>query len=380
MAKEGNAAADRPGRNPGGDGAIRAHLFVGSPRNIDILLRALLLDLHPASPPSHTCLVMKQVLSAIALLGSCIAASVVQAADSAYPSRPVRLLVSFAPGGGVDATARIIAPKLSESMGQNWIVDNRTGAAGNIASEIVARANPDGYTVLLALDTQLTANPSLYDLPFSVEKNLQPVVILAISDQIVVVHPGVAARTLKEFIALAKQKPGAFRHGSAGVGSSNHLAAELFKRVTGIDMVHVPYKGAGPALTAILAGEIQVNVSSTASTIGFIKDGRLRALASTGLRRGKALPDLPTVAESGYPGFEAIQWYGLVVSAATPKNIVARIHKDSLKALQNADVRAAMERLGLEQDPTTPEELRARIKKETAQWSAIIKDAGIRVQ
>src|SRR6185436_16536855 len=175
------------------------------------------------------------ITNTVALLGLCIAAGLAHAADFAYPSRPVRLLVSFAPGGGVDATARIIAPKLSESMGQNWIVDNRTGAAGNIASEIVARANPDGYTVLLALDTQLTANPSLYDLPFSVERNLQPVVILAISDQIVVVHPGVPAKTLKEFIALAKQKPGALRNGSAGVGSSNHLAAELLKWVTKID-------------------------------------------------------------------------------------------------------------------------------------------------
>lgn len=320
------------------------------------------------------------ITNAIALLGFCIAAGLAQGADSAYPTRPVRLVVPFAPGGGVDATARIIAPKLSESMGQNWVVDNRTGAAGNIASEIVARANPDGQTVLLALDTQLTANPSLYDLPFSVEKDLQPVVILAVSDQIVVVHPGIAAKTLKEFIALAKQKPGALRHGSAGVGSSNHLAAELFKKVTGIDMVHVPYKGAGPASAAILAGEIQMNISSTASTIGFIKAGRLRALASTGPNRGKALPDLPTVAESGYPGFQAIQWYALVVPRATPNSIVARIHKDSLKALQTADVRASMERLGLEQEPTTPEKLVARIKKETATWAAIIKDAGIRVQ
>jgi tripartite-type tricarboxylate transporter receptor subunit TctC len=319
------------------------------------------------------------ITNAIALLGFCIAAGV-QAADSAYPTRPVRLVVPFAPGGGVDATARIIAPKLSESMSQNWVVDNRTGAAGNIASEIVARANPDGQTVLLALDTQLTANPRLYDLPFSVEKDLQPVVILAVSDQIVVVHPGVAAKTLKELIALAKQKPGALRHGSAGVGSSNHLAAELFKKVTGIDMVHVPYKGAGPAIAAILAGEIQMNISSTASTIGFIKAGRVRALASTGLKRGSALPDLPTVAESGYPGFEAIQWYGLVVPGATPKRIVTRIHKDSLKALQTADVRASMERLGLQQELTTPEELVARIKKETATWAAIIKDAGIRLQ
>lgn len=321
-----------------------------------------------------------RITSTIALLGFCIAAGAAPAADSAYPTRPVRLVVPFAPGGGVDATARIVTPKLSEFMGQNWVVDNRTGAAGNIASEIVARANPDGHTVLLALDTQLTANPSLYKLPFDVEKDLQPVVILAVSDQIVVVHPGVPARTLKEFVALAKQKPGALRHGSAGVGSSNHLAAELFKKVTGIDAVHVPYKGAGPAIAAILAGEIQMNVSSTASTIGHIQAGRLRALASTGLKRGKALPDLPTVAESGYPGFEAIQWYGLVVPGATPKDIVARIHKASLKALQNAEVRAAMDRLGLEQEPGTPEDLRVRIKKETMKWGSIIKEAGIRVQ
>jgi len=320
------------------------------------------------------------ITNAIALLGICIAAGVAQAADSAYPTRPVRLVVPFSPGGGVDATARIIAPKLSESMGQHWVVDNRAGAGGNLASEIVARANPDGHTVLLALDTQLTANPILYKLPFSVEKDLKPVVILAVSDQILVVHPSVAAKTLKEFVALAKQKPGAFRHGSGGMASSNHLAAELFKKVAGIDILHVPYKGAGPSIAAILAGDIQMNISSTASTIGFIKSGRLRALASTGAKRGNALPELPTVAESGYPGFEAIQWYALVVPGATPKSIVARIHKDSVKALDNAEVRASMERLGLQQDPSTPQALVARIKKETAKWSAIIRDAGIRLQ
>jgi len=320
------------------------------------------------------------ITNAIALLGICIAAGVAQAADSAYPTRPVRLVVPFSPGGGVDATARIIAPKLSESMGQHWVVDNRAGAGGNLASEIVARAHPDGHTVLLALDTMLTANPILYKLPFSVEKDLKPVVILAVSDQILVVHPSVAAKTLKEFVALAKQKPGAFRHGSGGMASSNHLAAELFKKVAGIDILHVPYKGAGPSIAAILAGDIQMNISSTASTIGFIKAGRLRALASTGAKRGNALPELPTVAESGYPGFEAIQWYALVVPGATPKSIVARIHKDSVKALENAEVRASMERLGLQQDPSTPQALVARIKKETATWSAIIKDAGIRIQ
>lgn len=320
------------------------------------------------------------ITSAIALLGICIAAGVSQAADSAYPTRPVRLVVPFPPGGGVDATARIIGPKLSESMGQHWVVDNRAGAGGNLASEITAHANPDGHTVLLALDTMLTANPILYKMTFSVEKDLKPVVILAVSDQIVVVHPSVAAKTLKEFVALAKQKPGAFRHGSGGMGSSNHLAAEQFKKAAGIDVVHVPYKGAGPSIAAVLSGEIQMNVSSTASTVGFIKAGRLRALASTGAKRGNALPEVPTIAESGYPGFEAIQWYGLVVPGGTPKSIVARIHKDSVKALQTAEVRASMERLGLQQDPSTPVELVARIKKETAKWSAIIKDAGIRLQ
>ncbi len=323
---------------------------------------------------------LSHITNTLAVLGFCIAAGVAQAADSAYPTRPIRLVVPFAPGGGVDATARIIAPKLSGLMGQNWVVDNRTGAGGNVAGEIVARANPDGHTVLLALDTQLTANPSLYDLPFSVEKDLQPVIILAATDQIAVVHPSVAAKTFKEFIALAKQKPGEFRHGSGGVGSSNHLAAELLKKVTGINIVHVPYKGAGPSLAAVLGGEIQMNISSPASTIGFIKSGKLRALARTGSKRDKLLPELPTVAESGYPGFDVIQWYGLVVPGATPKSIVARIRNDSLKALQAADVQAAMERLGLEQELTTLEELVARIKKERAMWAGIIKEAGIRLQ
>jgi tripartite-type tricarboxylate transporter receptor subunit TctC len=184
---------------------------------------------------------------------------------------------------------------------------------------------------------------------------------------------------LKELVALAKQKPGALRHGSGGMASSNHLAAEQFKKAAGIDVVHVPYKGAGPSIAAVLSGEIQMNISSTASTIGFIKAGRLRALASTGPRRG-ALAEVPTIAESGYPGFEALQWYGLVVPGATPKSIVARIHKDSVKALQAADVRASMERLGLQQDPSNPEALAVRVRKETAKWSAIIKEAGIRIQ
>jgi len=316
--------------------------------------------------------------SAVALFGLCITAGAVQAADS-YPNRPIRMVVSFAPGGGVDTSARIYAPKLNDSMGQFWVVDNRAGAAGNIASDIVARANPDGYTVLVALDTQLTANPSLYKLPFSVEKDLQPVVILAVSDQVLVVNDKLPVKTVKDLVALAKQKPGELRHGSAALGSSNHLAAELFKKTTGTNILHVPYKGAGPALAALLSGEIQMNISSTASTIGHIRAGRVRALATTGPKRGKATPDVPAVAET-YPGFEAIQWYALVVPGATPKSIVDRIYKDTVKAMDAPEVQAAMDKLGLSQDRSTPDQLRARIKKETAQWSGIIKEVGIKLQ
>jgi tripartite-type tricarboxylate transporter receptor subunit TctC len=318
---------------------------------------------------------LRRIANVIALAACCFAAGIAQAADS-YPSRPIRFIVPFSPGGGSDAIARIFSPKLSEIMGQNWVVDNRPGAGGNLASELVAHASPDGYTVLLVLDTMLTANPTLYNTSFE----LQPIVILAATDQIVVIHPDVPAKTLKEFVALAKRKPGQLRHGSGGMGSSNHLAAELLKKVTGIDVVHVPYKGAGPSLTALLAGEIQMNVSSTASSIGYIKAGRLRALASTGTRRSKALPDLPTVAESGYPGFQALQWYGLAVPGGTPKGVVERIRNAALEAQKDSNVLAGMARLGFEPEPSTVAGLVARIKKEKAQWAGIIMEAGIKLR
>jgi tripartite-type tricarboxylate transporter receptor subunit TctC len=303
-----------------------------------------------------------------------------QAADSAYPTRPVRMVVGFAAGGGADASARIVAPKLTELTGQNWIIDNRTGAGGNIATEIVVRAAPDGYTVLSALDSQLTANPSLYHLPFDVQKDLQPVIILTVTDQIIVVHPSVPAKTFTEFVNLAKQKPGEFRYGSGGVGSSNHLAGELLKKVVGIDIVHVPYKGAAPSIAAILGGEIQMNISSPASTVGHITAGKLRALARTGIQRRKLLPDLPTVAESGYPGFDAPQWYGLVVPRATPKHIVDSIRAAAIKAINSPEVQATMDKLGFEAEITSQAELIARVKKESATWAAIIKEAGISLQ
>ncbi len=299
-------------------------------------------------------------------------------AEANYPTRPIRVVVATAPGGGLDAVTRILAPRLTDSMGQTWVVDNRSGAGGNLGAEIVARASPDGYTVLTSTSTLLTVNPSLYRMPFSVEKDLQPVTVLGAGEQAVVVHPGVAAKTLAEFIALAKQKPGALNYASAGQGTAIHLGAELLKLRTGIELTQVSYKGGGPAAVAVLGGEVQVMVGTVASTIAFIQAGRLRALASTGAKRSRLMPELPTVAESGYPGFEASLWFGMTLPGATPKAIAQRIHHETVKALRYADVQTAMARQGLEPDPGTPAELAARIRRETVTWADVIKKSGIR--
>lgn len=299
------------------------------------------------------------------------------AADE-YPSHPVRLLVPFAPGGGADALSRIITPKLHDALGQSWVVDNRGGAAGNIAAETVAKAAPDGYTVLMGFNTVLTVNPSLYKLPYSVTKDLQPVTLLATAQYILVVHPSVAASTLKEFIALAKQKPGSLNYASAGVGSPLHLAAELFKKRAGIDMVHLVYKGGGPAAAAVLSGEAQVLFGSVASSVPQVKAGRLKALATTGTKRSKVAPDLPTIAESGFPGFDVSSWYALLVPAKTPPAIVNKIRGAAIKAVELPDVQEAMSRQGLDVETSTPQELAARISAETAMWAGVIKDAGIK--
>ena len=316
----------------------------------------------------------------LALLAISVAAGVAQAAEPAYPTRPIRLVVAAAAGGGLDVVARIVSPKLSDAMGQSWVVDSRAGAGGNLGAEIVARANPDGYTVLISTSTQLTVNPSLYQMSFSVEKDLQPITMLVTAEHTLVVHPGMPARTLKEFVALAKQKPGTFNFASGGVGTSLHLAAELLKKRAGIDIVHVPYKGGGPAAAAVLAGETQVLFGTLASTIAYISAGRLHALATAGVKRSKVLPELPTVAESGYPGFEAGVWYALSVPGATPKRIAERIRNETLKALRHTDVQTALARQGLSPETSTPAELAARIKTETGIWASLIKDARIRAE
>ena len=319
---------------------------------------------------------MKSLFCAVAACMSLSAA----AADDNYPTRPVRLLVPFAPGGGADALSRIITPKMHDALGQAWVVDNRGGAAGNIAAETVAKAAPDGYTALMGFNTVLTVNPSLYKLTYSVTRDLQPVTLLATAQYILVIHPSVAATNLKDFIALAKQKPGSLNYASAGVGSPLHLAAELFKKRAGIDMAHLAYKGGGPAAVAVLAGEAQVLFASVASSVPQIKAGKLKALATTGAKRSKVAPDLPTIAESGFPGFEVSSWYALLVPARTSAAIVNKIRGAAIKAVALPDVQEAMSRQGLDVETSTPQELAARMSAETAMWAGVIKDAGIKAE
>jgi tripartite-type tricarboxylate transporter receptor subunit TctC len=287
-------------------------------------------------------------------------------------------VVPFAAGGGADTLSRIVTPKLSEAMGQQWVVDNRGGAGGNVAAEIVVQAAPDGHTVFMGFNTVLTVNPTLTRLPYSMEKDLQPVTLLATAQYILVLNSGVPASTLKEFIAVAKQKPGGFNYSSGGVGTPLHLAAELFSKQAGVKMVHIAYKGGGPAAAAVLSGEVQVLFGSVASSMPHVKSGRLRAIATTALKRSKVAPDLPTMAELGFPGFNVTSWYAFLVPAKTPAAIVRRLHDEGVRAVALTDVQQAASRQGLEIETSTPQELAQRIKSETAMWAAVIKDAGIK--
>lgn len=300
------------------------------------------------------------------------------AAEPAWPTRPIRLLVPFAPGGGSDALARIVTPRLGDALGQTWVVDNRGGAGGNLAAEMVAKAAPDGHTVFLGFATVLTVNPSLYKLSFSMERDLAPVTLLATAQYILVIHAGVPANTVKEFIALAKARPGGLNFSSGGTGTPLHLAAELFSKRADIRMVHVPYKGGGPAAAALLAGEVQVLFGSIAASMPHVRAGRLKALATTGIKRSSVAPELPTLDESGFPGFDVSTWYALLVPAKTPAFIVTRLRDEAIKTVALPDVQKVMAAQGLEVETSTPQELAARIRRESAMWAGVVKEAGIK--
>jgi tripartite-type tricarboxylate transporter receptor subunit TctC len=288
--------------------------------------------------------------------------------------------LGYPPGGGSDTVARIVTPKLHDALGQQWVVDNRGGAAGNIATEIVTRALPDGYTVLMGFSTTLTVNPMLYNVPFDVAKDLQPVIMLAAGPYMLVVHPSVGANSVRELINLAKSRSRTFNYASSGTGSPHHLAAELFKLRAGIDMVHVPYKGGGPAAAAVLGGEVEVLFASLPSVVPLIKGGRIRPLAVTGLKRASVAPEVPTIAESGFPKFDVTSWYGLLLPARAPERIVSTVFQAATKALKASDVQEGMARQGLEVAGMGPREFTAQIRAESETWAKVIKAAGIRAE
>jgi tripartite-type tricarboxylate transporter receptor subunit TctC len=308
------------------------------------------------------------------------AATLTQAAVAAqWPERPVRMLVGFAPGGGTDATARAIAPKLTELLGQQVIVDNRPGATGNIATDITAKSSPDGYTILMGTIAALAINPALYEkLPFDPLKDLLPVTRAVDSTNVLVVHPSVPAKSVKELIALAKAK--SLNCGSSGVGGAGHLALELFNLQTGTKIVHVPYKGGGPAMIDLMGGQIQLIFATAASAVGAIKSGKINALAVTTLKRSPLVPDLPTVAETGLKGFEANNWYGIVVPAKTPRAIINRLNKDVSTALLTPQIKELLFKQGLDVAPESPEAFGAYIKSEHTKWAKVVKAAGLKAE
>lgn len=317
---------------------------------------------------------MKYRIAYLAAL--CVVSGVVQAADT-YPSRPIRMIVAYPPGGGTDQVGRVMADQLSQTLGQNVVVDNRGGATGNIGTELAARAVPDGYTLLMGNVAPNAVNVSLFKkLGFDPVKDFAPVSLVAVTPNILVTNPSIPVKTVKELIAYAKAKPGALNFPSAGVGSSSHLAGEMLKSMTGISMVHIPFKGGGPALVAVIAGEVQIMFSTMPAAMPHVKSGKVKPVAVTTAKRSQAMPDLPTIAESGVKGYEASTWYGLLAPARTPQAIVTRLHGDTVKILAGP-TRQRLEVQGFEPEGGTPAEFTAYIKSEIIKWAKVIKDAGI---
>ena len=295
-----------------------------------------------------------------------------------FPSRPVTLTVGFAPGGGTDTAARIIAQKLGENIGQSVVVDNKAGAGGNLAAQHIAMAAPDGYTIHLTSVGPMSVSPHLVkDLGFDPKRDIAPITMGVVFPNVMVVHAGVPAKTLAEFVALAKQKPGQINYASAGVGGAGHLAGELFKERAGINMVHVPYKGGGPAMADLLAGRIDMYIGVPSTVAQHVEAGKLRALATTGARRSSTMPGVPTVAESGYPGFEATNWYAFVAPGKTPKDLLDFWNRELTKAMNDPQVRAELAKHGLDPAPGTREELAQYFERESQKWGKVVRDAKI---
>lgn len=298
-----------------------------------------------------------------------------------YPSKPIRIIVMYGPGSTIDIMARLTAPKLTEALGQPVIVENRPGAGGAIGMDMAAKAAPDGYTLTIGATGPSVTNPLLNPkTPFDPIRDFAYISLIATGPAVIAVHPSIPAKHLKDLVALAKAHPGQLNYGSPGVGTSPHLAAELFKQITNVSMVHVPYKGNAEAITDLLGGQISIVFTGVPPVIPLMQAGKLRLMATTGGKRIATIPDLPTIAEAGYPGATMGIWYGLVAPAATPKDILARLHKEITRIQTLPDIRERFVQLGTEPTTSTPEQFTALVRDELAKWGKVIKAAGIKTE
>ena len=296
-----------------------------------------------------------------------------------YPAKPIRYIVSYAPGGGTDIVARTVGAKLSELFGKQVIIDNRPGAGGNIGTEVTINAPADGYTILAGTIGPIAVNPSLYKLSFVPLRDLAPVSLLALAPLLIVVHPALPVKNVKDLITLARRSPGTLNYSSAGTGSSNHLAGALFNMLAKVDIVHVPYRGAGPAMTDLIAGNVMLSFATMPSSMTLVKAGKLKVLAVTGAKRSSLMPEVQTTAEAGLPGHEVSAWYSIVVRAGTPKAIIDQLHGAAVKALQFPDVRERLIAEGADPIGNNPEEFSAFIRVETEKWANVVKTARMKV-
>jgi len=303
------------------------------------------------------------------------------AAAQPYPVRPIRMIIGFPPGGGTDIVGRIVGQRLSEVLGQQVLPDNRGGASGQIAAELTAKAPPDGYTVMMAHIAAISILPTLIaKLPYDAQKDFAPISLVAIGPNFLVVHPSVPARSVKELVALAKARPGQLHYASPGAGTVQHLAAELFKLQAKVDMLHVPYKGSGQSIVDLVAGHVHLNFDSVPPVLPHVRSGRLRALAVTSEKRFSILPDIPTINESGVPGFDLSTWWGLVAPAAVSREIIARLQAETVKVLREPGVKEKIAFAGADTVGNTAEEFGAFIRNERAKYARIVKDANIKLE
>ena len=322
--------------------------------------------------------VMRRFCELLVLTGLCLAALLPGAAIAQkYPSRPVRIVVGFQPGGGTDIAARVIAHKLTDALGSSFIVDNRPGAAGNIGADIVAKANADGHTLFMANST--IAIPSLFArLPFDVRKDFAPLSLIALGPSVLVVHPGLAVNDVKSLVAMAKAKPKQLTYGSGGIGNVTHLAMELFASMAGINMAHVPYKGSAPSIVGLVSGEVQLLFTSVPAALPQVTAGKMKAIGVSIARRSSALPDVPTIDESGLPGFYAASWYGLLLPAGVPKGSIDILSKEIVTIMRAPDIREKMLAQGFEPVGSSPAEFTKFIREEIPRWAKVVRLAGMK--